>query len=299
MSILNRTNDGLFNVLIAILRCLIHTGPLAEKKVIDLCAPPSAISSPDRFAKKTLNTWVELGLLVEEDAKIAIAPEYSKRLSKKSLSNSAIAGVLRELTLKPTNNERFWEAEDNRSADFTRAVSWMLAQDIYAFQPTSHTVAGKLESLQLSDAVVFTNDTRWSGFKSWANFLGFGALGHFPSHVFVTDPTRAIHDASEDLFGAEDRLPISQFLRELAEKLPVLDGGEYRMRMEDKIDKKAWRRPKEKQISQSLSRALLRLRDSNQLRLEDNADAERFDLLGREFRLIQTVSHIVWKGDKK
>jgi hypothetical protein len=298
MSILNRPSDGLFNVLIAILRCLVHSGPSPEKKLIDLCGPTTAVSSQDQ-AKKTLNRWVELGLLVNDADTIAIASDYAKRLSKKFLSNSVIASVAREVTLNPTNNERFWEAEGNRSADFTRAVSWMLAQDIYAFQPTSHAAAEKLESLQLSDAVAFTNDTRWSGFKSWAHFLGFGFPGYFPSNVFVIDPTSAIHDVVGGLFGSEHRLPISRFLRELAEKLPVLDGGEYRIAMEDKIDKKSWQRPGAKQISQSLSRALLRLRDSGDLRLEDNSDAERFDLLGREFLPIQTVSHIVWKGGKR
>jgi len=298
MSILNRPSDGLFNVLIVILRCLIRVGAMSEKKLIDMCAPQTAVSSQDQ-AKKTLNRWRELGLLVDDDDKIAIAPDYQKQLSKKNLSNYAMASVMRAVILNPANNERFWVSEGNRSADFTRAVCWMLAQDVFAFQPTSHSVAEKLESSQLANETVFTNDTRWSGFKSWASFLGFGYLGHFPGNVFVIDPTTAINDVVTELFDADEKVPVSKFLLTLAESLPVLDGGTYRKAVEEKINEKTWRHPNDKQISQSLSRALLRMREASLLRLEDLADAERFSLLGRENRIIQSVSHIVWKGRTK
>ena len=201
MSILNRPSDGLFNVLITLVRCLVTYGPMPAEKLINLCAPPSVCDQAR--ANQTMTRWIELGFLAKGDAdEIALADEYSGSLTKKSHSNQAIAGVLREVVFSESNNKRFWNEEKNRSADFTRAVSWMLAQDVYGFQPTSHETVQEVEFSQLGKKVAaFTTDVRWPGFKSWASFLGFGSSGRHPSGLFVVDPTTAIRDVVLRLAG--------------------------------------------------------------------------------------------------
>lgn len=297
MSILNRPSDGLFNILIVLVRTLVGSGPIPTDRLVSLCAPPNAVSTQER-ANQTLNRWKELGLLVEVDDTIRIATAYQNRLTKKNLSSQTIATVAREVALADSNNANFWEAENNRSADFTRAVSWMLAQDVYAFTPASHADVESTELAQLGNSSVFKNDTRWSGFKSWATFLGFGYTGRSPSNAFVVDPTAAVRDT---LQGCDlgTRRAVADFLSMLADILPVLDGGMYRQLVEAKIDNTSWSPPHDKTVSMSMSRTFLRLRESGHLQLENNSDAESYGLLGREGRVIESVSHVVWKGGEK
>ena len=294
MSILNRPSDGLFNILITFIRCLVEQGPMPPEKLLGLCAPLSAVGSQDR-AKQTLNRWCELGLLTEVDGKVKLGLACEDRLNRKSLSTQIIADTMRRVALTEENNANFWESENNRSADFTRAACWILAQDVYLFQPSGHGEVEQLESKQLGKLSAFTNDTRWSGFKSWATFLGIGYSARFPSNSFVIDPTECVMAClSENL--EERRFTIADFLEELAQKLPIVDNGIYRRLVEEKISAASWKRPFERSVSTSLSRAILRLRDSRHLILEDNSDAESHNLIGREQRKLEAVSHVVWKG---
>lgn len=297
MSILNRPSDGLFNILIVLVRTLVSSGPIPAERLIALCAPPNAVSTQER-AKQTLNRWKELGLLAEVDDTIQIATAYQDRFTKKILSSQSVADVARDVALADSNNANFWEAENNRSADFTCAVSWMLAQDVYTFTPASHGDVENIENVQLGDSSVFTNDTRWSGFKSWATFLGFGYTGRFPSNAFVVDPTEAVRGALQAC-DLGTRRAVADFLNMLAILLPVLDGGMYRQMVEEKIDRTSWSPPPDKTVSTSMSRTFLRLRESGYLQLENNSDAVSYGLLGRERRVIESVSHIVWKGGEK
>jgi hypothetical protein len=200
--------------------------------------------------------------------------------------------------LNATNNERFWESENNGSADFTRALCWMLAQDAFEFEAVGHPVVQRGEVAQLRNFAAFTNDTRWSGFKSWAAFLGFGWTGCYPSDVFVIDPTEAVRDALPQVFEGSGELRQSVFFSRLADVLPVVDGGDYRRRVEQKINPSVWSPPAEDQASTSLSRALTRLHDSGDVILDERADAEKRSLLGRRRRAVRNVSHVVWKGGR-
>ena len=299
MSILNRPSDGLFNILIVLVRCLAHHGSMDREKLINVCAPESAVDSQDR-AKQTLNNWIQLGVLNEDSGKISIDRSLSSAV-KKSTGHAVLAGLARQQVLATANNERFWEAEDNRSADFCRAASWMLAQNVFDVQIVGHKAIEKIEVTQLSNEFrAFTNDTRWTGFKAWAPFLGFGSIGRFPTkNTFVIDPTIAVADSLREVFGKDKELPQEQFFSRLAEILPVVDGGEYRLKVEEKINQSSWKPPKPSEVSTSLSRALSRLHDRGDVLLDDRSDASKRTLIGRNNRVLRDVSHVVWKGGKK
>jgi hypothetical protein len=66
---------------------------------------------------------------------VGIAPGFRSPLSKRGFTDDELVECARECVLAPSNNERFWEAEENRAADFCRAAAWMLAQDVYSFSP--------------------------------------------------------------------------------------------------------------------------------------------------------------------
>ena len=124
MSLLNRPSDGIHSCLVAIFKLLLQEGPLDKDRVIALCAP-DGLCKPD-YVRQTLNTWLGLGLFVDEDDRIAI----SKEISNKERSVSSLPRLARAIVLKTENNANFWNAESAGSADFTRSVSWLLAQDV-------------------------------------------------------------------------------------------------------------------------------------------------------------------------
>ena len=137
MSILNRPSDGLFNVLIVLARCLVSQGSLSRQKLLDLCIPKSLDPKQD-MATKTLNRWIELGLFdADKDDVVSIAEPFKKVLSKKKYSLQELVMAISSRVFSDSNNENFWASEENRSADYSRAQSWMLMQDVYSFSPKS------------------------------------------------------------------------------------------------------------------------------------------------------------------
>ena len=294
MSILNRPSDGLFNMAIVLHRAILHEGAMPREKLLALVAPP-AVNESQQMARSTLNTWVELGLFaVSDDDVVQLAPDLSWPRRKED-AEAALSSIIRRLVLAPQNNERFWEADDNHSADFSRAVSWMLAQDVSATRFTSHgsTQWVAIEQLRNQDLAVFTNDTRWVGFKSWVHYLGFG----LNADVFLIDPTIAVREQLASVFGASNELPVIEFLARLAQELPVVDGGQYRREVESQLKPTHWKQPAPSEVSTSLSRALLRLHFGNSIRLDDRSDAPaRVSLLGQFCRVVRTVTHVMKKG---
>lgn len=299
MSILNRPGDGLFNMVIVLFRTLLHEGAMSREKLVALVAPNS-VNKEAAMARLSLKTWEQLGLFIaDDDGVVQIAPDLSlPRLKEKA--EIQLPATMRQLVLDVQNNERFWDATENHAADLTRALSWILAQDVYVTNFVSHGDVEPVEISQLIDQSkrFIQNDTRWSGFKSWAVFLGFGSLGRYPkSDVFVIDPTIAMRGCLAAVFGNKSKLLISEFVDRLAAELPVLDRGTYRREVEAQLNPAQWVAPQSTQLSTSLSRALLRLHDAEDLRLEDHSDSPaRLELLGRGSRVVRAVTHVLAKG---
>ena len=292
MSILNRPSDGLFNVLIALTKCLMSQGSMPRQKLLDLCIPKSLDPKQD-MATKTLNRWLELGIFEStEDGTVSISEQHKSNLNKRRYSLEQLISAVTTQVFSARNNERFWASDENKSADFSRAQSWMLMQDVYVFQPTSYKEVERLvaEQMVAKEYSVFTNDTRWTGFVAWSEFLGFGnsCLGRY-----TIDPTRVIMPFVLESLSQSPSMPIVEFMDLIAAKIPVLDGGAFRKQVEEKINKSRWQAPKVNEVSTSLSRALIRLNESNILKLENKADAkEKRLLLGKDGRQLETVSHV-------
>lgn len=301
MSILNRASDGLFNVLIVLVRTIVAEGPLPKDRLLALCAPGALHPPPtQQHASNTLNRWLELGLITpnENDA-IEIAPAYKLRLSKRTFSDEALVQCIRDCVLGGLNNERFWFADENRSADFTRATAWMLAQDVHSLSIGGYDDVEAIVNRQISsskDHPIFQNDTRWPGYVSWSTYLGFGCtLGS----KYLVDPTLAVSQYSASCLDEKRDTEVRIFLNRLAEAIPVIDGGRYRQLVEAQLDASAWVPPKPDEISSSLSRALLRLHEAGDIELRDLADAPfKVSLLGRQRRTIRLVSHVRSGGGK-
>lgn len=303
MSLLNITNDGKRGVLVAIYRLLLAEKSLDRDRLLSLCAP-AGLCEP-KHARGTLNTWVELGLFESsgdvKNPKISI----SQLIPKEERREDLLSAWASRRTLAPENNERFWETEDSRCADFTRATAWLLAQDVYEAEYSSWPVVQAIMKIQMpgSDGIFGQNDTRWNGLRAWAPFLGFGKVGNTKGSPLIIDPTGALRHALPIMFGKRTTLVADEFLAEVAEVVPVLDQGAYRQLVENKLREHesadGWLPPPPGQLSTSLSRALLQLTSDGTLRGEKRADAKaRARLTGRKRAVVGEYSHFSFSRPK-
>jgi hypothetical protein len=217
--------------------------------------------------------WSELGLFETVGALTALSEPYRSRLgSDVTKVDARLASIAREIVLRPENNARFWEQENSRSADLSRGLSWMLAQDVYTLDTSKHEAVEALEAVQVKDLTkrMLKNDTRYNTLKSWMTYLGFGRDGA----LFVVDPTEAVRGALDSVFDGATPLSARTFLAKISEALPVLDTGVYRTRVEETLKDSAWEPAAEGVLSTSLSRAIERLVDAGELEYEQRDDNE-------------------------
>src|SRR5882672_4140 len=295
MSILNRASDGLLSVFLALRRAVLAYGPLSDSDLLELAAPSSVVpdGKPD-LARKTLSRWKQLGFFADIDGVVSLNPGVAN-IARDDLMGLRTA-ILR-LILAPENNPAFLESDEDydasKASDCTRAIAWTLAQDPYAF-PAKYK--GGVESLQDAQGVnprPFVNDTRWAGFAEWATFLCIGWSSTRSS--FVPDPAVALRSTLHDVFAELTEMPQADFFGGLADALPVVDGGRYRVAVESQIARQ-WRDSRATEISPSLSAALLRLEASGELRIEARSDAPQRMLLGRGGSPLRAVSHVMRTG---
>lgn len=264
MTILNTASDGFFNVLIVLHRTLADRGSMERERLLGLCA--AGPSDDGKRRRETLLRWTQLGLFKEsEDGKVA--------LDKADRDPGKLPSVCRRLLFSEENNQKFWDSEGTLAADFTRALAFILSQDIYAHEFGSHPEVQALEQKQVRDEArrILQNDVRWNGLRFWGDYLGF----FWVDHRRWPDPTAALRDELPAIFGTHRELPATDFAFRVASHLPVLDGGRYRLQVEETLDPSEWRRPTHSDLlSTSLSRAIWRLsQPGGPLRLEKRADA--------------------------
>jgi hypothetical protein len=291
MSIMNRPSDGLLSALLALWRAVRAYGPGAEENLLRLVVPATVVTGRQDLAAKTLTRWKQLGFFVERDGHIHLSEEIAT-IDPDDLDGCR-AAVLR-LVLLPSNNPEFEADSDaalekSKASDCTRAMAWALAQDPYSFPSKYKDGAETLQYDQGVSPRPFTNDTRWAGFLEWATFLGAGfrtaRVGFVPVPWFAVKTTLAI------VFGEARVLAQADFFERLAECLPIVDGGSFRLQIAGQTSR-PWRAESGTEVSPSLSAALLTLEASGVLRLEERSDAPQRILLGAGGRLLHRVSHI-------
>lgn len=300
MSLLNRPNDGNHSVLVVIFKLLASAKkPMTRDSIENLCAPGPRFADQRGAGGKvrsTLNTWTELGLFDDSDGDgiIRINPEIKK--SERSTEN--LPNLARHFALLPKNNANLWATEDSRSADFTRALSWVLAQDVWEFSLKKWDIAQPMIQRQLGENVnLLQNDVRWNGLRAWMRYLGFSWQSH-PEKADIIDPTPAIRYALKIIFkNKKHEIAASDMVRNLSDILPVLDGGVIRNSVEDELRAQegpnAWQSPPKHSLSTSLSRALLRLTEDGTLKgklVSDDPEESRIRLTGRDQRIIGEFS---------
>ena len=307
MSLLNSDSDGLHSVLIALHKVIAYEGPIDREKLIAICAPKSIVirrkneKGEDReseiLVNKTLIRWKQFGLFQELDNRVCLHSD----IPRSDRAPDRLSFVARKRLLAPENNQRFWETEDSGSADFTRALSWCLAQDVYEFECSSWDKEAQpriIAQSTIDTNLIVQNDTRWRCLRSWIPFLGFGYISK--NNRLIIDPTTAVRDALPEVFAQNSTLKGQDFLTRLAEFLPVVDGGEYRSQVEQKLQQTegphSWKQPPAGQLSTSLSRAVMFLIASGDLQATAASDDrnKRVILTGRNRRTLENYSDLTW-----
>ncbi len=291
-------SDGLFNVLIVLVRAAVRLGPKSRQDLLTACGAELAMVDPKQL-NQTLTRWLELGLFDMVDGHVAIAETHRQALGRQAdVAETRLPKIIRMIALAPENNARFWESDGNRSADLSRGLSWILAQNVYSIDTSSHAKIQTVENDQIADLSqrIFQNDTRWNGLRTWMVYLGFGRLG---AQVSV-DPTDALRDALPEIFRHEKVLTAPAFVSRAGEILPVLDGGAYRRRMEAVLNPTRWAAPADGHISTSLSRAIQRLDREALIAPEQRSDSDGgITLHGSSRKVWREITHIRQLSPKK
>jgi hypothetical protein len=294
MTVLNTPNDGSFNVLMVLFRALKEMGPVREEELRSYCGA-SLANEPERL-RHTLNKWTALGLFrLGEDGKVRLGLDLEFGGGKEA-TTAELASLVRRVIFYESNNDAFWDNERCASADLTRGLAWLLAQDIYDANVSSTVAIQALESGQLTDLErrLVRNSTRLEALRVWGLALGFLWNDDAP----VIDPTEAIGDELERIFSGSAELSATQLKNRIAALFPVMDGGMYRVEVEKALNPATWPGlPGEEYLSTSLSRALWRLNDEGRLALEHRSDAGDVRVLGgAKGKAWMTFSHARFVG---
>jgi hypothetical protein len=270
MSLLNLASDGLPNILVTIVATLQRARKkMTRSELIARIAPDDVVYDEGRMARQTLNRWIELGFFEESDDSVRISSALDVPAGDDATILAAVRTAARQCALSGENNRELWANREAKAADLTRSLAWLLAQDVYRF---SYRNIEALEGAQISDELrLMRNDTRQNGLRFWGHFLGF-VRDPSGNHV---DPTIAVRDSLHRCIRSEDGIPAADFISNLASELPVLDGGRWRLAVEERIERRALPALADGQLSTALSRALRQLLMEGVLSFENRADVGR------------------------
>jgi len=266
MTVLNTAGDGLPNILLVLHQAALASAkPIARTALLETVAPDAAIQDSGKMARQTLNRWIELGLFQERDGEVTVSARPPKKLSGMALTAFTRREVCR-LSMSDENTPALWAIEGAKSADLTRSLAWLLAQNVFE---TRMSELEALESQQISneDLRLLRNSTRQNGLRHWADFLGFSrGLGG------DIDPTVAVRDALPEILGTGEGVLATDFIDRLSMALPVIDAGRWRRGVLQELNVGALAPLSPGQLSTALSRALLGLRAGGELLLQNRAD---------------------------
>ncbi len=295
MTLLNRPSNGHVPSMVVLWRTARVFGPLPRAKLEALCRP--RVNPDDSRMSTTFATWRSFGMFLEgDDELVRLAPPFNE-IGEADIE--ALRSAVLDLLLRHDNCPALLavdlskEAEASRASDFVRVASWALAQDPYRLASWQQERA--LDEASAQGIALFRGDNRWPAFEEWAYFVGLGVVTR---HGLVMSPARAIREALSGkhprvaLPSAEDVL-LTTFLEDLARAIPVLDGGAFRVQIDDVLRANGHSFDAH-QVSPCLALALVQLHHEEEVLLSDRPGdvAERFSLVGRAGRVFRTASHI-------
>jgi len=195
-------------------------------------------------------------------------------------SDLSFLELMEERLLRPKTPDEYDQA------DFQKALAWFLLQS-----PTLPIERGSnprsLVEAQVSGNNVFElmSSTPFENFVYWARFLGFAQLMVFGGKTMVVpDPTEAFRRQIEGGYLGSGVFDPDVFLKQLSDRLPVLDFGSVRTDVESSL--KPEYQVRESELSATMTFALMRLEKSGNLVLHDLDDSPHRIQLSPATRLL-------------
>jgi len=267
MSLLNNANDGDYSIIRNITKAILELDNSINKDALfSLCGADVSITAEKKIGKKnindTLNTWHKLGLVDFDGDNVSLREHYlDKMLHRKKFDEQKFKLLLLDILYLPENNKDFWTNEGGGSDDFTRGTTYLFARDV--FNTKFENNEGGVD--------IIKNSNRRSALIRWMYALGIMNSGN------VADPTLLVKS-----FICNDKAPgdysLIEFVQELAERYPVLDGGVYRTALENKLVGSSYKLLEVNTLSNSLGLALRRLRNQGFIQLFDKSDSAKLIL---------------------
>jgi hypothetical protein len=310
-----------------IYRYLVDVAPKqsASKAQIIRGLAPSTLVANDAVCRLSVEAGSRLGLWEEvsagraskgrsagheqDETLVVLSTDLRKTSAKQISDRMGFRLLLRRHIFAPELNPGPWLSQVG-AYDFTCAIAWLLAQDVSnppgAWESTAKLTIRSVQIRQMEqlgnsqEVWLIRNNTRWDPFVRWALFLGLIGRQVLDGKVLVVpSPVDAVADALPAVFakGTRTELPADDFVNALAFEVPVLDSGSYRQEVMAHLAP-GTPIPEERQLSSSLSHALLILHQRGDITLEDRADAPKLTLTNGPPDLMR-FSHARIKGNLK
>ena len=239
----------------------------------------------DAVVKANLTEIENMGFISKnQDESIVLNKEYFNEKSPKNLNEIVYPLLLKKLT-DSKESKKFGQDElpDN--------IAFLLCMD--PFKPLnwkgneynnekSNQLKEKNEHLKKD-----LNDDRVKNLVLWANFLGFSTM--IEKDYFIPDPTVALEMKLPLIFGQSKNLPVVDFIGNLGEQIPVMEGGNVHKGLQSNM--KEGYVLGENQFAKSTSLALKRLEGRGKIKFNKKSDGTTGTIdLGRGNK--ELITHI-------
>ncbi|MBI0552214.1 protein DpdG [Pectobacterium parmentieri] len=266
MSIINNANPGSGLILLPLIERALQSTlvPLSQETLIARYRPNNLPTNDNAWGKlkENLIFWCNLGLWPIHDTMVLPLEENARPLTYRLLA-CAIDACREKGVANGNECEPLW-----------RVLSCLLSLQQHSLggqEPLSPTIITNKVHKWLPGETINTNTEKLV--REFGRFLGFLEL--MPDGNYVTDPTRAIQCFLPEIFGDTRTLPAKIFMANMAEIMPMMDGGQFRNAVHVVMQQeKDWIAPDVDNICTSTSVALQRLETSKQIILNTGSDDE-------------------------
>ena len=275
---------------LGVLRFVLALGESTSRSTLEAMMTPSGLTAegPDdgggegeagtgrALLQRALKETVRLGLLNEGQKTLRIGTAVNRKLiSTECWWPLALFELLADAP--------------NDNADLCRALAWFLAQDVTVVPGTWNAMQSNNDILTALEM----NNASFGQLQHWAAYLGFGwRCGRPQRSIFVFDPTAHLKLRLMYEFGKKRKeFSATELLKRLADWIPVLDWGRYRVELERQH---VLTPVQASNVSSALSQSLRRLQEEGWIDLSHASDAKAVILWSREEQT--RVSKITWKG---
>lgn len=289
MSIINNAGAGSVLVLLPLIERILQSAqePLSQDTLLARYRPDNLPANDNAWGKFTenLSFWSNQGLWPMRDGMMLPLEENARPLAHRLLA--CAIDTCREKGI----------ANGNECEPLWRVLSCLLSLQQHspgAQEPLSPPIiTNKVHKWLPSEKV---NENTAKLVRDFGRFLGFLEL--MPDGNYVTDPTRAIQCFLPEIFGNTRTLHAKIFMANMAEVMPMMDGGQFRNSVHDVMQQeKDWISPEGDNICTSTSVALQRLEISKRIILTTGSDDEDALSLHLPDSKIRRISQITLRED--